>query len=119
MPLRACNLIYNEWFRDENLQDSLTVNTGDENDSPSTYSLFRRGKRHDYFTSCLPWPQKGDSVEVSLGGTAPVRISSTAADKKTVAVTAPTYDFLGVLRILRPILLAYLVLLGKSTGRDW
>lgn len=85
LPLRACNLIYNEWFRDENLQTSLTVNTGDENDPPSTYSLFRRGKRHDYFTSCLPWPQKGDSVEVSLGGTAPVRISSTAPDKKTVS----------------------------------
>ncbi len=84
LPLRACNLIYNEWFRDENLQPSLTVNTGDENDAPSTYSLFRRGKRHDYFTSCLPWPQKGDSVEVSLGGTAPVSISSTQPDTKTV-----------------------------------
>ena len=89
LPLRACNLIFNEWFRDENLQDSLTVNTGDENDSPSLYNLFRRGKRHDYFTSCLPWPQKGDSVEVSLGGTAPVRISSTAADTKTVTATSP------------------------------
>lgn len=86
LPLRACNLIYNEWFRDENLQNSLTVNTGDENDSPTLYNLFRRGKRHDYFTSCLPWPQKGDSVEVSLGGTAPVRISSTAADTKSVNV---------------------------------
>lgn len=84
LPLRACNLIYNEWFRDENLQDSLTVNTGDENDSPTTYSLFRRGKRHDYFTSCLPWPQKGDSVEVSLGSTAPVTINSTAADNRSV-----------------------------------
>nr|WNN13274.1 MAG: major capsid protein [Microviridae sp.]WNN13314.1 MAG: major capsid protein [Microvirus sp.] len=77
LPLRACNLIYNEWFRDENLQNSLTVNTGDENDSPSLYNLFRRGKRHDYFTSCLPWPQKGDSVEVSLGGSAPVSLSLT------------------------------------------
>ena len=90
LPLRACNLIFNEWFRDENLQDALTVNTGDANDSPSTYSLFRRGKRHDYFTSCLPWPQKGDSVEVSLGGTAPVTISSTAPDTRTVTTTVPS-----------------------------
>lgn len=93
LPLRACNLIYNEWFRDENLQDSLTVNTGDENDAPSTYSLFRRGKRHDYFTSCLPWPQKGDSVEVSLGGTAPVKISSVSADGKSVPVGIPHYSY--------------------------
>lgn len=97
LPLRACNLIYNEWFRDENLQNALTVNTGDENDAPSTYSLFRRGKRHDYFTSCLPWPQKGDSVEVSLGGTAPVRISSTAPDKKTVTFSglSVSYSYTG------------------------
>lgn len=80
LPLRACNLIYNEWFRDENLQDSLTVNTGDENDAPTTYNLFRRGKRHDYFTSCLPWPQKGDSVEVSLGGSAPVTLIRSSID---------------------------------------
>lgn len=83
LPLRACNLIYNEWFRDENLQNSLTVNTGDENDSPTLYNLFRRGKRHDYFTSCLPWPQKGDSVEVSLGGSAPVSLIRSNVDPTT------------------------------------
>jgi hypothetical protein len=69
---RAYNLIYNEWFRDQNLQDSVPVATGDANDPVGNYTLLRRGKRHDYFTSCLPWPQKGDAVDLPLGTTAPV-----------------------------------------------
>ena len=72
LPFRAYNLIYNEWFRDENLQDSLEVPTGDGPDQLTNYSLVRRGKRHDYFTSCLPWPQKGPGVEISIGGTADI-----------------------------------------------
>jgi len=69
---RAYNLIYNEWFRDQNLQDSLPVPKDDGPDDPTNYKLTRRGKRHDYFTSSLPWPQKGDSVELPSQGTAPV-----------------------------------------------
>ena len=69
---RAYNLIWNEWFRDENLQNSVTVDTGDGPDSYTNYSLLRRGKRHDYFTSALPWPQKGSSVTLPLGTEAPI-----------------------------------------------
>lgn len=84
LPFRAYNLIFNEWFRDENLQESLKVSTGDGPDNLSDYSLVRRGKRHDYFTSCLPWPQKGPGVEISIGGQANVTISGSGS---------PTFDW--------------------------
>lgn len=72
LPFRAYNLIWNEWFRDENLQKSVNVPTGDGPDPVSNFTLLKRGKRHDYFTSALPWPQKGPAVDVGLSGNAPV-----------------------------------------------
>lgn len=72
---RAYNLIWNEWFRDQNMQDSVVVDLDDGPDAIADYVLLKRGKRHDYFTSCLPWTQKnntGTAVSVGLAGEAPV-----------------------------------------------
>ena len=87
---RAYNLIYNEWFRDENLQNSVHVDLNDGPDSSTDYVLLRRGKRKDYFTSALPWPQKGTSVTLPLGTTAPILSNSDQIYLRSSV--APTVD---------------------------
>jgi len=84
---RAYNLIYNEWFRDQNMQNSVTVHKGDGPDTYTDYALLRRGKRHDYFTSALPWPQKGASVTLPLGTSAPVYTAGVSTTNSTQYVT--------------------------------
>lgn len=73
---RAYNLIWNEWFRSQDLQDPAVVDLDDGPDTYTDYVLLQRGKRYDYFTSCLPFPQKGPDVELPLGSTAPIEITS-------------------------------------------
>lgn len=97
LPFRGVYLIWNEWFRDENLQKSVKIQKGDTNEvlnstrsSEQPSWLFTsgtnivpgfacppRGKRHDYFTSALPWTQKGPGVSIGLAGTAPVQGTAT------------------------------------------
>lgn len=97
LPFRGVYLIYNEWFRDENLQKSIKIQKGDANEvldsarsSEQPSWVFSsatnivpglacppRGKRHDYFTSALPWTQKGPGVSIGLAGTAPIQGTAT------------------------------------------
>lgn len=72
LPFRAYNLVWNEWYRDQNIQDSVNVDIDDKSVDVSTFKLLPRGKRKDYFTSALPWPQKGAAVSLGLSGSAPV-----------------------------------------------
>eukprot|EP01050_Picozoa_sp_SAG11_P014394 SAG11_NODE_1770_length_4273_cov_57.072113_3_plen_538_part_00 len=86
---RAYTLIWNDWFRDENLQKQATLDTTSGTDS-TAYAILNRGKRHDYFTSALPWPQKGADVTLPLGTTAPIVTNADDGDFTYIDTIAPT-----------------------------
>ena len=89
---RAYTLVWNDWFRDENLQAPKTILTTSGADA-TTYALLNRGKKHDYFTSALPWPQKGADVTIPLGTTAPV--TGFATSGSPADLTGGGYDLDG------------------------
>jgi hypothetical protein len=86
---RAYTLVWNDWFRDENLQAPKTIDITSGSDS-ATYTLLNRGKKHDYFTSALPWPQKGADVTIPLGTRATINVDSAENEHVGVYSTALT-----------------------------
>lgn len=81
LPLRAYALIWNEWFRDQNLQDPILINTGDEEDNTDLFKLLPVNRIHDRFGSCLKSPLKGETVKIALQGFAPVVTRDAVASK--------------------------------------
>lgn len=104
LPFRAYSLICNEWFRDENLKDPLEtpvddttvvgVNSGNYITDCAKGGLpFKAAKLHDYFTSCLPGPQKGPDVTLNIAsGTVPVSTSSISRSVSGVPLTLSMSD---------------------------
>lgn len=85
---RAYNLIWNTWFRAQDIQDSVVVDVDNGPDTDTDYVLLRRGKRHDYFTSCLPWPQKGPDVTLDIGGVIPVEYDASTGNRPLLKLNA-------------------------------
>lgn len=81
LPFRAYDLIYNEWYRDENIIPEVSISTSAGADSTTSTTLLSRAWEHDYFTKCLPWTQRGSQVTLPLaGGTVPVKFGDTVVD---------------------------------------
>lgn len=69
---RAYNLVWNEWYRDDTLQNEVALSRGDGLDTTTNLNLLRRAWQKDMFTNALPWPQRGEAVNLPLGTSAPV-----------------------------------------------
>lgn len=102
LPFRGYNLIWNQWYRDQDLETPLVNSTADGADTTSNITLQNCDWEKDYFTSARPWEQKGPAITIPLGTTAPVRgiglagsptIGASVAVRESSALPNRTYAF--------------------------
>lgn len=95
LPFRAYDLIYNEWYRDENIIPEVNISTAAGADSTTSTTLLSRAWEHDYFTKCLPWTQRGSQVSLPLGGKVPVRYGDSPVDYYTLSTSGDMSPYAG------------------------
>lgn len=88
LPFRAYALIWNEWYRDQDLQIELTIDTGSGPDSTTNTNIVNRAWEKDYFTTARPWPQKGPEITLPLGDRADIH-SQTYNNENASGVKVP------------------------------
>lgn len=88
LAMRGYNLIWNEWYRDQDLQTPLTISTVSGNDTTTPVAVMNINWEKDYFTSSRPFEQKGPAITIPIGTRAPVRGIGTVDGTATSTLAA-------------------------------
>lgn len=86
LPYRGYSLIFNEWYRDQDLQTPLTISKADGNDTTTNITLQNVCWEKDYFTTARPWEQKGAAVAIPLSGTGSVQFTQSPGTPTNVTL---------------------------------